>query len=79
MDARVKPAHDESTIDDIARGRLGMEKAVLDMTRERILFLILGALVVAVVVLGYQLQQERKKTSGIDINIGEKGISIEKK
>ena len=49
------------------------------MTRERILFLILGALVVAVVVLGYQLQQERKKTTGIDINIGEKGISIEKK
>ena len=79
MDARVKPAHDELTIDDIARCRLGMEKAVLDMTRERILFLILGALVVAVVVLGYQLQQERKKTSGIDINIGEKGISIEKK
>ena len=49
------------------------------MTRERILFLLLGALAVAVVVLGYQLQQERKKTSGIDINVGEKGISIEKK
>ena len=49
------------------------------MTRDRILFLILGALVVAVIVLGYQLQQERKKTTGIDINIGERGISIEKK
>jgi hypothetical protein len=49
------------------------------MTRDRILYLILGALVVAVVVLGYQLQQERNKKSGIDINIGEKGISIEKK
>jgi hypothetical protein len=49
------------------------------MTRDRILFLILGALVVAVVVLGYQLQQERKKATGIDINIGERGISIEKK
>ncbi len=49
------------------------------MTRERILFLILGALVVAVIVLGYQLKQERDKKSGIDINIGERGISIEKK
>jgi len=49
------------------------------MTRERILFLILGALAVAVVVLGYQLYQDRKKTTGIDINIGERGISIEKK
>ena len=49
------------------------------MTRERILFLILGALAVAVAVLGYQLYQDRKKTTGIDINIGERGISIEKK
>ena len=47
------------------------------MTRERILYLILGALIVAVVVLGYQLQQERNKKAGIDINIGERGISIE--
>ena len=66
MDCRVKPGNDEAG-------------ALRDMTRERILFLILGALVVAVVVLGYQLQQERKKATGIDINIGEKGISIEKK
>jgi hypothetical protein len=49
------------------------------MTRDRILFLILGALAVAVVVLGYQLYQERQQRTGIDINIGEKGISIEKK
>jgi len=49
------------------------------MTRDRILYLILGALVVAVIVLAYQLQQERNKKTGIDINIGERGISIEKK
>jgi hypothetical protein len=66
MDCRVKPRDDDG-------------KAVLAMTRERILFLILGALVVAVIVLGYQLKQERDKKSGIDINIGERGISIEKK
>ena len=43
-----------------------------------VLYLIIGALVVATAVFGYQLYQERQKT-GIDISIGDKGISIEKK
>jgi len=43
-----------------------------------LLFLIIGALVVAVGVLGYQFYQERQKT-GIEINVGKSGISIEKK
>ena len=44
-----------------------------------VLYLVIGALVVATVVLGYQLYQERHKTAGIEINIGERGVSIEKK
>ena len=44
-----------------------------------VLYLIIGALIVAVAVFGYQLYQERQKTTGIDINIGKSGISIEKK
>ena len=43
-----------------------------------VLYLIIGALVVATAVFGYQLYQERQKT-GIDIGIGDRGISIEKK
>ena len=43
------------------------------------LYLIIGVLVVAVVVVGYLFYQERQKTSGIDINIGDGGISIETK
>jgi len=43
-----------------------------------ILFLIIGALIVVVTVLGYQFYQERQKT-GIEINVGKSGISIEKK
>jgi len=43
------------------------------------LFLLLGALAVVIAVLGYEVYQDHKKTTGIDINIGEKGISIEKK
>ena len=44
-----------------------------------VLYLIVGALAVATAVLGYQLYQERHKTAGIEINIGERGISVEKK
>ncbi len=43
------------------------------------LYLLLGALVVAIVVIGYLLYQERQKTSGIDINVGKGGISVETK
>lgn len=43
------------------------------------LYLIIGALVIVGAVLGYQLYQEKQKKTGIDINIGERGISIEKK
>ena len=44
-----------------------------------ILYLIVGALVVAVGVFGYMLYQERQKTTGIEINVGKSGVSIEKK
>ena len=44
-----------------------------------VLYLVIGALVVATAVLGYQFYQERQKTTGIEINVGKSGISIEKK
>ncbi len=43
------------------------------------LYLVVGALAVATVVLGYLFYQERQKTSGIEINVGKSGISIEEK
>ena len=44
-----------------------------------LLYLVVGVFVVASAVLGYQLYQERQKTTGIEINVGKSGISIEKK
>lgn len=45
-----------------------------------VLYLVVGALVVAAGVFGYMLYQERQKTTGIEINVGGKsGVSIEKK
>jgi hypothetical protein len=66
-DARRSHGHD---------GRLGPATM---MTRDNIIYLVIGALVVAVAVLGYQLYQAKKEPSGLHINIGEKGISIEGK
>ena len=44
-----------------------------------ILYLVVGVLVIAAAIFGYQLYQERQKTTGIEINVGKSGISIEKK
>jgi uncharacterized membrane protein YpjA len=44
-----------------------------------ILYVVIAALAIATVVFGYQLYQERQKTTGIEINVGKSGISIEQK
>ncbi len=43
------------------------------------LYLIVGALVIGVAALGYGYYQERQEPKGVEINIGEGGVSIEKK
>ena len=48
-------------------------------SNRNVLYLIVGALVVVVAVLGYQLYQDRKKPEGVNINLGPGGISIQKK
>ena len=42
-------------------------------------YLVIGILVTATAVFGYQLYQERHKSTGIEISVGKTGISIEKK
>ena len=44
-----------------------------------ILYLVISVLAIVTVVIGYQLYQERQKTTGIEINVGKSRISIEKK
>jgi predicted negative regulator of RcsB-dependent stress response len=44
-----------------------------------VLYLVVGVLAIVTAVIGYQLYQERQKTTGIEINVGKSGISIEKK
>jgi predicted negative regulator of RcsB-dependent stress response len=49
------------------------------MSRNNIVYLVAGALVVVVVILGYQLYQDRKQPEGLRIDLGPNGMSIEKK
>jgi hypothetical protein len=44
-----------------------------------VLFLIIGALIVAVGVLGYNLYQTKKEPDGLQINVGPDGLKIKTK
>lgn len=44
-----------------------------------ILYLIIGVLAVAAIVLGYQYYQESQETSGVEVNVGEGSLSVETK
>jgi hypothetical protein len=49
------------------------------MTRNNLLYLIVGALVIAVAAMGYQLYQDRHQPEGLDIKVGPGGLSIQGK
>lgn len=51
-----------------------------DMPGNRnIMFLVIGALIVVVGVLGYNLYQSKKQPEGLQINVGPNGLKIESK
>lgn len=47
------------------------------MIRNNGLYLIIGALIVAVIGLGIYVYQEESKPDGVELRIGEGGVSIE--
>lgn len=49
------------------------------VTRNNVLYLVIGALAVAVAVLSYQLYQDRHQPEGVHINVGPGGLSIQGK
>ena len=62
------------------RGRMGAPSphGKPAMTSRNLIYLVAGALVVVVAVLGYQLYQEKKEPKGLNINVGPGGLSIKK-
>jgi hypothetical protein len=51
----------------------------MTMSRNNILYVFVGALAIAVAVMGYQLYQEHKKPEGLNIDVGPNGLSIKTK
>jgi predicted negative regulator of RcsB-dependent stress response len=49
------------------------------LSRSNIVYLVVGALVIVVAVMGYELYQDRKQPEGVRIDVGPEGLSIEKK
>jgi len=47
--------------------------------RNNIFYLIIGALVIVVAVMGYQLYQDRHPPEGLHINVGPDGLSVQGK
>ncbi|MCR6734568.1 MAG: hypothetical protein NVV83_11000 [Afipia sp.] len=49
------------------------------MNNRNILYAIVGALIIAVGVLGYKVYQDNKKPEGLQINVGPDGLKIQSK
>jgi hypothetical protein len=61
----------------IRRDHSGRQTTMLN--RDNVIYLVIGALIAAVAVLGFELYQAKKEPPGLHINVGEKGLSIESK
>jgi hypothetical protein len=57
--------------------RVAAEKRMAD--NKNVLYLIIGVLLVAVGVLGFNLYQARKQPDGLQINVGPDGLKIQSK
>ena len=55
------------------------DQARQTMARTNLLYAVIGALVIVVAVLGYQLYLDRKEPKGFDLNVGPGGLSIKEK
>jgi hypothetical protein len=60
-------------------GRVGLSVKGAHLMSRSVLYAAIGVLAIAAGVFGYQLYEERQRTTGVEISIGERGISIEKK
>lgn len=49
------------------------------MPNRNILYVIVGALILAVGILGYNLYQEKHQPQGLQINVGPDGVKIQNK
>jgi RsiW-degrading membrane proteinase PrsW (M82 family) len=59
-------------------GNLALWRPCMSGNRN-VLFLIIGALIVGIGVLGYNLYQTKKEPEGLQINVGPSGLKVQNK
>jgi hypothetical protein len=82
LSARALPAspcaaHGHRRSDALQRGN--HQRLTIPMTRNNMLYLLVGALAVVAAILAWNLYQAKKQPDGVQINVGPGGLSIEKK
>jgi hypothetical protein len=79
---RTLQGHNQTAV-RIAPGPIHLLAGIHDPGSHRmprnILFLVIGALIVVVGVLGYDLYQTKKQPDGLQINLGPNGLKIQNK
>jgi hypothetical protein len=61
------------------QARISLPRETRMPGNRNIMYLIIGALIVAVGVLGYNLYQTKKQPEGLQINVGPSGLKIQNK
>jgi hypothetical protein len=61
------------------RRKFARQRRTAMPANRNLLYLIIGALVVVVAVLGYNVYQTKKQPEGLQINLGPNGLKIENK
>jgi hypothetical protein len=76
----VRPRHESALLLRLASQRVrdSVEREPT-VSRTNVLYLVIGALAVAVAVLSYQLYQDRHQPKGVHIDVGPGGLSIQGK
>ena len=80
MPTLLSAEHDRQSVGTFCRAaRYHAAIGGQNLSRSNIVYLVVGALVIVVAVLGYELYQDRKQPEGVRIDVGPNGLSIEKK
>jgi hypothetical protein len=73
------PRRESAVLIDLPSLRRRLRRRGSAVTRSNVLYLVIGALAVAVAVLGYQLYKDRHQPQGVHIDVGPGGLSIQGK
>jgi hypothetical protein len=73
------PRRESAALIDLPSRRAPLRRREPAVTRNNVLYLVIGALAVTAAVLGYQVYKDRHQPQGVHIDVGPGGLKIEGK